>query len=69
MKLSARNVLPGKVLGVKKGPATTLVKIEIAPGLVITSSITTDAATELKLKKGASAYAVIKASSVLLAID
>jgi len=69
MKLSARNVLPGKVVSVKEGPATTLVKIEVAPGLIISSSITTEAAEELNLKEGSTAYAVIKASSVMLAVE
>lgn len=69
MKLSARNVLPGKVVSIKEGPATTLVKIEVAPGLVISSSITTEGAEELNIKEGSTAYAVIKASSVLLAVE
>ncbi len=66
MKLSARNIFEGKILSVKKGPTSTLVKIEVAPGIVLSSSITTDAATELKLKKGSPAFAIIKASSVML---
>lgn len=69
MKLSARNVLPGKVLSIKKGPISSLVVIEIAPGVKLTSVVTADAATELKLKKGSTAYAVIKSSSILLAVD
>ena len=69
MKISARNAIPGKVLSVKKGPATTLVKLEVAPGLVISSSITTEAAAELKLKKGSSAFALIKSSSVIIATE
>ena len=69
MKLSARNVLPGKVLSVKKGPISSLVVIEIAPGVKLTSVVTANAATELKLKKGAHASAVIKSSSIMLGID
>lgn len=69
MKLSARNVLPGKVLSIKKGPISTLVKLEIAPGVAISSVITADAAKELKLAKGKSVYAIIKAPSVILGVD
>lgn len=69
MKLSARNVIPGKVVSIKKGPVSSLVVIEIAPGVKLTSSVTANAATELKLKKGSKAYAVIKSSSVMLGVD
>ncbi len=69
MKLSARNILPGKVVAVKKGPISSLVVLEVAPGVRLTSVVTADAATELKLKKGAIAYAVIKSSSILLGVD
>lgn len=69
MKLSARNALPGKVVEVKKGPISTLVRIEIAPGLVISAVITTDAAADMDLATGRKAYAVIKASSVLIGGD
>lgn len=41
MKLSARNVLPGRVIAVTKGSTTAHVKIEVGPGLIVTSSITT----------------------------
>lgn len=69
MKLSARNQFPGTVLSVKKGPTSTSVKLEIADGLHITSIITTEAATELKLKKGSKAVAIIKAPSVILGVE
>lgn len=69
MKISARNVIPGKVVSLKKGPVSSLVVIEIAPGLRLTSSVTSTAIAELKLKKGSAAYAVIKSSSVMLGID
>jgi molybdopterin-binding protein len=69
MKLSARNVLPGKVLSIKKGPVSSLVVIEIAPGVKLTSSVTSSAVSDLKLKKGSLAYAVIKSSSVMLGVD
>lgn len=69
MKLSARNVLKGKVVQVTKGQTTAHVKIEIAAGAVITASITNEAVDELKLKVGDAAYAVIKASDVMVARD
>jgi molybdopterin-binding protein len=66
MKLSARNVLQGKVVGIKKGVTTANVKIEIGRGVVITASITMEAARELKLKVGDRAAAIIKASEVIV---
>jgi molybdopterin-binding protein len=69
MKISARNVLRGTVTAIKKGPISTLVTIEVAPGVLVTASVTTDAATELKLKKGTAAAAIIKASSVLVGVE
>lgn len=69
MKISARNILKGKVKSIKKGPITTVVVIEIAPGIEITSSITTDSAKNLGLKKGGEACAIIKATSVLVGVE
>jgi molybdopterin-binding protein len=66
MKLSARNVFPGKVVGIRKGVTTANVKIEIARGVVITSSITMEAARDLRLKAGDRAVAIIKASEVIV---
>jgi molybdopterin-binding protein len=68
MKLSARNILKGTIVDVKKGQTTAHVRIDIG-GSVITSSITNEAVDELKLAKGQSAYAVIKASDVMIGID
>jgi len=69
MKISARNVLPGKVKNIKKGPVTSAITLEIAPGLEVISSITSESAASLKLKKGQTAYAIIKASSVMIGVD
>jgi molybdopterin-binding protein len=69
MKLSARNKLKGKIIEVKKGATTAHVRLEIAPGQVITASITNEAVDELGLKSGAAATAVIKASDVMIAVD
>jgi len=69
MKISARNVLKGKILDVTKGATTAHVKIEIGGRIVVTSSITNAAVDELKLAAGKDAYAVIKASDVMIGID
>ena len=69
MKLSARNVFRGKIKRIQKGPISSVVVLEIAPGVEIAANITTDSSATLKLKKGQSAYAVIKASSVMIGVD
>ncbi len=66
MKLSARNVLPGRVLAVNRGQTTSTVKIDIGHGMVITASITNEAVDDLALKAGDSASAIIKASEVIV---
>ncbi len=68
MRLSARNQIKGKIVDVKKGATTAHVRVEIAPGQVVTASITNEAVDELGLKVGASAVAVIKASDVMIAV-
>jgi molybdopterin-binding protein len=69
MKISARNVLPGKIVDLSKGPSTARVKIEIAAGLTVTALITTEAANDLGLEVGGKASAVIKATDVMIGID
>ena len=64
MKLSARNQLPGTVVEVVEGAVNGIVKIEVAPGLVISSSITNAAIEELGLKAGSKAVAVMLLESV-----
>ncbi|MGC2776421.1 MAG: TOBE domain-containing protein [Bradyrhizobium sp.] len=66
MKLSARNVLPGKVISVAKGATTAHVKVELAPGLTVFSAITNEAVDELALQVGDSVSAVIKSSDVMI---
>ncbi|SDR55617.1 molybdenum-pterin binding domain-containing protein [Rhizobiales bacterium GAS191] len=68
MKLSARNVLKGKVLEIKKGATTAHVRLDVG-GMTVTASITNEAVDELKLSVGQQAYAVIKASDVMVAVD
>ena len=69
MKLSARNVIPGKVVEVVMGQTTAHVRLEVADGTIVTASITNNAVDELALKVGQQAYAVIKASDVMIAVD
>ena len=64
MKLSARNQIKGKVIGVQRGQTTGHVRIDIGNGIIITSSITNEAIDELGLAVGDDAIAVIKASDV-----
>lgn len=68
MKISARNVLKGRIVDVTKGATTAHVKIDIG-GIIVTSSITNAAVDELKLAPGKDAYAVVKASDVMVGID
>ena len=67
MRLSARNVLKGRVVKVIRGATTAHVKIEVGGSSVVTASITVEAVDELGLREGDSAYAVIKASDVIVA--
>lgn len=68
MKLSARNTLKGRITEIKKGATTAHVRLDIG-GTQVTASITNEAVDELKLQVGQDAYAVIKASDVMVAID
>jgi molybdopterin-binding protein len=69
MKISARNQLKGQVVAITKGATTSHVRIEVAGGSIVTASITNEAVDELGLKIGRAAYAVIKASDVMVAIE
>lgn len=68
MKISARNVLKGKIVDVTKGATNASVRIAIG-GSVVTASITNAAVDDLKLAQGKDAYAVIKSSNVMIGID
>ncbi|MFQ4136193.1 TOBE domain-containing protein [Nodosilinea sp. PGN35] len=68
MKISARNALKGTVKSVMPGLVTTEVVIEIAPGLEVASVITKSSAENLELAVGDEAYAVVKASDVMIAV-
>ena len=69
MRLSARNIIKSKVLEVKLGATTAHVRIDVGGGTVITSSITNEAVEALAIKVGDAAYAVIKASDVMVGKD
>jgi molybdopterin-binding protein len=68
MKISARNRLKGKIVEVKKGTTTAHVKIDVG-GQTVTAAITNESVDELKLAVGQAAYAIIKASDVMVGID
>jgi molybdopterin-binding protein len=67
MKLSARNVLKGKITKVTQGATTAHVLIDVN-GATITASITNEAAIELKLKERMEASAIIKSSDVIVGV-
>ena len=69
MKLSARNILKGKVAKVTPGAVNSEVVVVLPNGTEIVSVITKSSAKSLGLKKGKEVYAVIKASSVMIAVD
>jgi molybdopterin-binding protein len=68
MKISARNILKGKIVDVHKGATIANVKIEVA-GVVLTATITNEAVDSLGLAAGKDAYAVVKASDVMIAVE
>ncbi len=69
MKISARNVLRGKVIRLIHGAVNTEVSIELPGKIEVVSIITKSSAKKLGLKKGKEVYAVIKASNVMIAVD
>ncbi|MBV8193501.1 MAG: TOBE domain-containing protein [Alphaproteobacteria bacterium] len=68
MKISARNRLKGRIVEVKKGATTAHVRLDVN-GTIVTASITNEAVDELGLKAGQEAYAIIKASDVMMGLD
>ena len=69
MKLSARNQLKGTVINIQEGAVNGIVQIDIGDGKVISATISMNAIKELDLSVGKPAYAVIKATSVMVGID
>nr|WP_246591281.1 molybdopterin-binding protein [Aminobacter anthyllidis] len=68
VKISARNQIKGRIVEVTKGATTSHVRIDIG-GAIVTAAITNEAVDDLKLAVGKDAYAVIKASDVMVAVD
>ena len=68
MEISARNILKGKIVEITKGATTSHVRIDVG-GSIVTASITNEAVDDLKLATGKQAYAVVKASDVMVAVD
>ena len=69
MKISARNILKGKVINIVRGAVNAEVTLELPGGNQIVSIITITSVDSLGIKQGPEAYAVIKASSVMIAVD
>ncbi|MBO6290763.1 MAG: TOBE domain-containing protein [Selenomonas sp.] len=69
MKLSARNQLKGEVVSIKEGAVNAIVGIKIKGGEIITATISMDSVKNLGFEVGKEAYAVIKATSVMVGID
>jgi len=69
LKLSARNQLKGKIVAIQEGAVNGIVKISIGGGNIISATISMSAIRELDLKVGKEAYAVIKATSVMVGVD
>jgi len=69
MKLSARNVLKGKVAKVTHGAVNSEVVLELTPDIQVVAIITRQSAETLGIVEGGEAYAVIKASNVMIAVD
>ncbi|AVT50071.1 TOBE domain-containing protein [Shewanella baltica] len=69
MKISARNTLSGTIKSIEMGAVNNEVTIELAAGVVLTSVVTKASCERLGLKVGDSAYALIKASSVMIGVD
>lgn len=69
MKISARNILKGKVKKIVAGAVNSEVIVELPNGVEIVSIITKDSVKNLGLKKGKDVYAVVKASNVMIAVD
>lgn len=69
MKVSARNSLKAKIKSIIPGSVNSEIILEISPGVEVTAIITKDAVESLNLKEGQDAYAVIKSSDVMVAVE
>ncbi|NMG19819.1 TOBE domain-containing protein [Brasilonema bromeliae] len=69
MEISARNTFKGTVKEIVTGSVNDEITLEIAPGVEVTAVITKTSAESLGLKEGKEAYAIIKASDVMVSVD
>ena len=69
MKLSARNQFKGTILSIEEGAVNGVVRIDIGGGNIVTATISMGSIRELGLQVGGTAYAVIKATSVMVGVD
>jgi molybdopterin-binding protein len=69
MRISARNILKGKVVKVTRGAVNAEVVLELSGGTQIVSIITLSSVDSLEIKVGKEAYAVVKASNVMIGVD
>lgn len=66
MRLSARNVLKGVVKKIVTGTVNSEVTIELPGGMEVVSIITKSSVERLELAEGKEAYAIVKASDVMI---
>jgi molybdopterin-binding protein len=69
MRISARNILKGKVVKVTRGAVNAEVVLELSGGTQVVSIITLSSVDSLGIKEGKEAYAVVKASNVMIGVD
>ena len=69
MKLSARNILKGKIVEIARASTMTRVSLDIGGGNIVNAAITTVAVDDLKLAVGKEAYAVVDSTNVMVGID
>ncbi|PWR71347.1 TOBE domain-containing protein [Methanospirillum lacunae] len=69
MRISARNSINGTIISITKGVVNSEVVLDIGDGILVTSIISTHAVESLGLKEGVQAFAVIKSSEVMIAVD
>lgn len=66
LKVSARNQIPGKVVGIHKGEVVSLVIFETECGLRLSSVLTTAALEDLGLREGSAVIGLVKATQMML---
>ena len=69
MKVSARNLIPGKIKEITMGPVNAEVVLEVAPGIEVVSVITAHSVKAMELKVGGAVKAMVKASNVMLVTE